>query len=492
MSDQKRTFLAIILSAIVIFAWQFYFAPKQLASDSSETIVTSAPVVSEKFSNNATIGALPTTTVSTEDNKVAPLETFTISNKDTSYEFASDFSIRRTESGEDLKQTFSTIINETAPLISISILEEAVLRPLSFFVTRLSESSYQLNDNIRGVRVSLELDTKGRLNYTIESQTPYKYQVALNASAATVGQNFSTYLYYGNDIERMIIGKDDKASEESVKWLGIDHDYHLLSMVFNEKIPTKIDIGTTGYATFKIVEPQQKFSGFFIFKKKDYDELKLLENQLHLAVDFGIFGVVAVPILKGLKLFYKFFPNFGIAIILMTLLIRALTFPLQYKSYQSMKKMQLVQPELNKLKEKYKDDSQALQRETMAAFKRAGANPMGGCLPLLLQFPIFIAFYKVLSAAVELVDAPFYGWIHDLSAKDPYYIYPIAMTLSMVAQQKFMPQTTTDEMQKKIMLFMPLFFGFIMKDLPSGLVIYMFVSTILGITQQYFQNKYAK
>ena len=146
---------------------------------------------------------------------------------------------------------------------------------------------------------------------------------------------------------------------------------------------------------------------------------------------------------------------------------------------------------MNKLKEKYKDDAQAIQRETMALFKRAGANPMGGCLPILAQFPVLIAFYKVLSAAVELVNAPFYGWIHDLSVKDPYYIYPIAMTLSMVIQQKFTPQSTTDETQKKIMMFMPFFVGFIMKDLAAGLVIYMFVSTLLGMIQQYWQMKMA-
>jgi YidC/Oxa1 family membrane protein insertase len=149
-----------------------------------------------------------------------------------------------------------------------------------------------------------------------------------------------------------------------------------------------------------------------------------------------------------------------------------------------MKKMQVVQPELQKLKEKYKDDPQRMQRETMELFKREGANPLGGCFPLLLQMPIFFAFYKVLYAAVELVGAPFFGWITDLSVKDPYYVLPVLMALSMFAQQKLTPSASADPTQQKVMMFMPLIFGVIMKDLPAGLNLYIFVSTIFGVLQQ--------
>jgi YidC/Oxa1 family membrane protein insertase len=151
-----------------------------------------------------------------------------------------------------------------------------------------------------------------------------------------------------------------------------------------------------------------------------------------------------------------------------------------------MKKLQLVQPELTKLREKFKDDPQRMQKESMELFKRSGANPLGGCLPLLLQMPVFFAFYKVLNHAVELVGAPFIFWITDLSNKDPYYVLPVLMTGAMFLQQKLTPNTITDPVQQKMMLFMPLLFGFIMKDLPSGLSLYIFVSTLLGILQQVF------
>ena len=145
--------------------------------------------------------------------------------------------------------------------------------------------------------------------------------------------------------------------------------------------------------------------------------------------------MIAVPILRGLQFFYSIFPNYGISIILLTIIIRMLTFPLQYKSFKSMKKMQEIQPDLTKLREKYKDNPQKMQQETMALFKRAGANPLGGCLPMLLQMPVFFAFYRVLYSSVELVDAPFYFWIYDLSEKDPYYVLPILMGLAMVLNQ---------------------------------------------------------
>jgi YidC/Oxa1 family membrane protein insertase len=156
-----------------------------------------------------------------------------------------------------------------------------------------------------------------------------------------------------------------------------------------------------------------------------------------------------------------------------------------------MNKMKKIQPEMNKLKEKFKDDPQRMQKETMELFKREGANPMSGCLPLIAQLPIFFAFYRVLNSSVEMVNTPFYFWITDLSSKDHYYVLPVLLMIIMFVQQKYLtPATSVDPTQQKIMLFMPLIFGFIMKDLASGLVLYIFVSTIFGVAQQLVVNKY--
>jgi YidC/Oxa1 family membrane protein insertase len=284
------------------------------------------------------------------------------------------------------------------------------------------------------------------------------------------------------------VGKEN-SHDGLFKWFGVDFNYHLIAVVFNDKQPSVLSTTEQGLLTLTMSNSLNNLEYYIIFSKKNYDTLDSLGDNLKQSVDFGVFSILAVPILRGLQFIYKYIPNYGLGIIILTLLIRLLTFPLQYKSFKSMKKMQQVQPELTKLKEKFKDDPQRMQKETMELFKRAGANPLGGCLPLLLQLPFFFAIYKVLYSSVELVGAPFFGWIHDLSNKDPYYVFPVLMAISMFLQQKITPTTTTDATQQKVMMFMPLIFGLIMKDLPSGLVLYIFVSTIFGIAQQFFVYK---
>ena len=284
---------------------------------------------------------------------------------------------------------------------------------------------------------------------------------------------------------------DEENKELPVSWFGIDFNYHLLAISLPKKESYRYIVNNSEFKLFK-TNVSNEYSFDLVFTKKNYDFLIGLGNNLDKSIDFGIFGILAVPILRGLQFAYDYIPNYGVGIILLTLLIRLLTFPLQYKSFVGMKKMQTIQPELMKLREKFKDDPQRMQKETMDLFKRSGANPLGGCLPLLLQMPVFFAFYKVLYAAVELVDAPFALWIHDLSAKDPYFVLPVAMTIMMFLQQKLSPSGTMDPTQQKVMLFMPIVFGFIMKDLPSGLVLYILVSTLFGIIQQLYVYKTAK
>ncbi|MBM4304760.1 MAG: membrane protein insertase YidC, partial [Deltaproteobacteria bacterium] len=159
-------------------------------------------------------------------------------------------------------------------------------------------------------------------------------------------------------------------------------------------------------------------------------------------------------------------------------------YPLTQKSMKSMKAMQKLQPKIAELKEKYKDDQKKLNEEQMALFKTHKVNPAGGCFPMLIQLPVFIALYAVLGNSIELFHAPFFGWIHDLSTKDPFYIYPVLMGIAMFLQQKMTPSAGMDPTQQKMMYFMPVIFTFMMINLPSGLTLYIFVSTILGVVQQ--------
>lgn len=227
-------------------------------------------------------------------------------------------------------------------------------------------------------------------------------------------------------------------------------------------------------------------------------ETKILDAYgLGDALQFGWFGVIARFFLEALLWINQATHNYGFAIIVLTILIKIVLYPLTHKQNVSMKKMQRVQPKMEAIKAKYKkartdaEQRQKMNMEVMQLYQKEGINPMAGCLPLLIQFPILLGFYNLLSRAIELRGAPFMLWINDLSEKDPTYVLPILMTATMFLQTYLMP-ATGDPAQRKIFLIMPLVFGFLFKDFPSGLVLYWFVQNVLTIIQQLIMNKWWK
>jgi YidC/Oxa1 family membrane protein insertase len=227
-------------------------------------------------------------------------------------------------------------------------------------------------------------------------------------------------------------------------------------------------------------------------------ETKLLDRYgLASTLQFGTFGIIARFLLDVLTWLNQATKNYGWAIIVLTILIKVVLYPLQHKSIVSMKKMQKLQPKMDAIKARYKkartdaDQRNKMNQEMMKLYQVEGINPMSGCIPILLQLPILWGFYGLLSKAIELRGAPFMLWIHDLSDKDPYYVTPILMMITMFIQTWITP-TTGDPSQRKMFLVMPLVFGFIFKDMPSGLVLYWLVQNILTIVQQWIMNKWWK
>src|SRR5215467_5073331 len=217
---------------------------------------------------------------------------------------------------------------------------------------------------------------------------------------------------------------------------------------------------------------------------QDQDHLKLVAPGLQLVVDYGWLTVIAAPLFWVLKLFHGWLANWGLAIILLTVVIKLIFFPLSAASYRSMAKMKLVTPRMMKLREQYGDDKVKMNQAMMELYKTEKINPLGGCLPIVVQIPVFIALYWVLFESVELRHAPFYLWIKDLSAPDPWYVLPTLMMISMIIQTKMNP-TPPDPVQAKVMMIMPLVFGVMFYFFPSGLVLYWFVNNILSILQQW-------
>ncbi|NVD05836.1 membrane protein insertase YidC [Vibrio sp. JPW-9-11-11] len=214
------------------------------------------------------------------------------------------------------------------------------------------------------------------------------------------------------------------------------------------------------------------------------DQMEAVAPNLDLVVDYGWLWFIAKPLHTLLSFIQSFVSNWGVAIICLTFIVRGAMYPLTKAQYTSMAKMRMLQPKLQAMRERIGDDRQRMSQEMMELYKKEKVNPLGGCLPLILQMPIFIALYWALMESVELRHSPFFGWIHDLSAQDPYYILPLLMGASMFLIQKMSPTTVTDPMQQKIMTFMPVMFTFFFLFFPSGLVLYWLVSNIVTLIQQ--------
>lgn len=300
------------------------------------------------------------------------------------------------------------------------------------------------------------------------------------------------------DHEEWDMGDVDELQEDlgEGQWLGFSSRY-FLSALIDSGSTTKpqfqarpVDGGeVSGSLIYKAGSPDFQLSQRLYYGPKDTAILKDVGPGLQAAVDFGWFTIFAMPMLEALKWFYKYVHNYGVAIILLTLLVKLLTYPLTLKSMKSMKEMQRIQPQIARLREKYKDDKEKLNREMLQLMKTNGYNPASGCLPIFIQMPIFIALYNVLYGAIDLYGQPFFGWIHNLSEKDPFYVTPILLSLMMFVQQKLTPNTATDPAQQRMMMMMPLIFGVMMLWLPSGLTLYMLVNSVASIAQQMWLNR---
>jgi len=322
--------------------------------------------------------------------------------------------------------------------------------------------------------------------------------------------------------------KKQSFTKNKVDWLGITDKYWLAAFIpdssyhYSSNFIYGIKSGMDKYqadliSTAQIIEPGGSFElthKLFAGAKK-VDLLDKYENQYNIklfdrAIDFGWFYILTKPIFNAMNFFYLYVGNFGISIMIVTIIIKLAMFTLANKSYRSMKKMKNLQPQMECLKELYADDKARLNQEIMNLYKKEKVNPVSGCLPLLIQIPVFFSIYKVLYVTIEMRHAPFFGWIHDLSAPDPTTIFnlfgllpfappaflmigawPIIMAITMYLQQKMSPQPA-DPVQAMVMKFMPLMFLFMFSSFPAGLLIYWSWNNILSIVQQFYINKLDK
>jgi YidC/Oxa1 family membrane protein insertase len=302
------------------------------------------------------------------------------------------------------------------------------------------------------------------------------------------------FVIHGTTDDRIVVNPEQAVEDsfQQVKLASLGGSYFMSSLVDNsEVLPSflgKVDLaekqiyGHLDHQSLSAGVPL-KLSMIGYVGPKQLDLMDAVDPRLRESVDFGWFSIIGFFLLKLLNVLYSFIPNYGVAIVILTIIVRMLVLPFNISSYRSMKKMQTINPLLKSVREKYKNEPQTLNAETMRIMKENKVNPLGGCLPMIIQLPIFISLYRVFGQSIELYHAPFVLWIKDLSVKDPYYVLPVLMGLTMFIQQKVTP-TTMDPAQAKVMAFLPLVFSFFMLSLPSSLTLYIFVSTLFGVAQQ--------
>ncbi len=394
---------------------------------------------------------------------------------------------------------------------SLYLVEESVDRRVKTLTyTYRSERGEEIRKMFR-LGPAYQFDFDVRLTGT---SVPYRIVIGPGVRTSDPASQDTQFLTTGNGVIQVDDSLDvfprEKAAplevfQERLAFIGIEDNYFLTavkpavggnSLFRSVLVPTgpNIEEGRKEiYAGVNSVDGRVAGNAFFGPKQADVLEGYGLEETLK----FGWFGLIGRFLLTALIWFYSYIGNYGWAIVALTVVIKILLYPLQHKAIVSMKKMQKVQPKVNALKDKYKkaktdaEQRQKMNMEMMKLYQQEGINPMSGCLPILLQLPILWAFYGLLSNAIELRGAEFILWIRDLSAPDPYYITPILMTVTMFIQQ-WMTPTTLDPVQKKIFMVLPLVFGFIFKDFPSGLVLYWLVQNVLTIIQQGIMNRYWK
>ncbi|MGD8882395.1 MAG: membrane protein insertase YidC [Desulfobacterales bacterium] len=551
--DQARLLLAIVLCLVVFLAWHFIFSPqevqRQTAKKAEAPAETKAQPVQEKekpyTEKTEKIAPAPETTVPVAAPEIArtitvdtPLYEAKISeNGAIFYSFLLKNYRERVAKEAPLKQILTGDVTLGVGQLgftgkSIAGLDKAI------FVADLTSDQVKVTDNAREIKF-LWRSEDGILIEKIYKFIPDAYVVELavtvkNGSGRAVQDKLFValnskapgdkrlYAFEGpsalinDELKEIKIKKlkDQDTFDGKIKWVTLQSRYFMSGLIPDqiEEASLHLALKSEKFVAARYRQPekaiqpgtQHTYNYRLFMGPKRIEELKNVGNDLHKVVDFGWFDFIAKPCLWLMNLFYSVIPNYGVAIIILTLLVKVLLWPLGAKSYKSMSEMKKIQPLMKEIREKYKHDKKKMNEEVMGLYRTYKINPLGGCLPMVVQLPVFFALYRMLYEAIELRHAHFFLWIDDLSAPDrlfhfgfsipfmePPYGIPVltlVMGATMLLQQKMSPPMG-DATQAKMMMFMPVVFTVIFINFSSGLVLYWLVNNVLSIAQQYYTQK---
>jgi len=513
MSANQRLIVAVVLSVIFFVGYTAVFPPVQ--PEASTEISTNVETAHETKTVTNAVDAQAGHVISQKDKEANIAATNTIL-KVTNKNFVLKMdTLGRIASKELLEDKFRDANDKHAQIIPSSGAKPLYLR---FLDEDLNKEASSTPYTASVPEINLENDSKHvtltqKLSQLVVTKDITFYADGHYDITVSLSKDKRYFIYVGkrpqvNEKEQMMTAKgalvytDDKQLtiiedgdvEGRKTFTGVElvasFDQYTTSMIYGFSKDTNVmidrDNDNNPVAYFDALQTM-KFHGFI--GAKEYNVLHNIKPILTHVIEYGWFTFASQPMFLVLSWLHGIFGNWGWSIIGLTALIRMVLYPLTYKGMMSMQKMKALAPKLKELKEKYKKDPQRLNAATMDMYKKNGANPLGGCLPMLLQIPVFYAIYRLLLNSVELQGAPWMLWVNDLSRMDPYYVLPLLMGASMFLQQRLTPTNFTDPMQEKVMKYLPVIFTFFFVTFPSGLVLYWFINNLFSIAQQFIVNQ---
>jgi len=510
MSPNQRLMVAVVLSIVFFSAYTAIFPPEPMAPQESNTTKNELHVKSQK--NTPSVEKLTGHDIPASEKIASQDSTILTTLKSGEFILKLD-TLGRIASKELLDERFrdsddlhaQVIPNKGAKPLFIRFADEALNQEAAKtpYTASIKEATVSdkpvevtLTQKLSNLTVTKKLTfyKDGHYDASIKLSKDVRYFVYVGHRPEVSKKLMAAagvLVYTGDNVAHIIQDGDAEARETfSDVLVASTFDQYTASMFYNLKKDTTVIVDgdssqnpvlyfdAIGSATFK---------GYI--GPKEYKTLKAIDPVLTNAIEFGWFTFAAKPLFAVLLWLHDHIGNWGWAIIALTALVRLILYPLTYKGMISMQKMKQIAPKIKELQKKYKGDPQRLNAATMELYKKHGANPLGGCLPMLLQIPVFFAMYRVFLNAVELQGAPWILWVHDLSRMDHTFVLPILMGASMFLQQRMTPANFTDPMQEKVMKFLPVIFTFFFVTFPSGLVLYWFINNLFSILQQYIVNK---
>lgn len=515
MSQQQRMILALVLSFIFFIGYDFLMPKPQKVSveqNHTSSISTTAQSTAAPIANTSTaapqqqshtpqvappvVGKQSTTiaTVSGKDFKLTIDELGRISRYDVLIE-------RFKEEG-----SYPNLISDQSDLKPLEIrFKDPKLNSEAFSKAYSTDASdVRLDGSSKTVTLTQKLSTTevtkkitfnpgGTYNITVSLSAPYDYFISPGTRPDVAADMYTfkgTFVQKADGTTDTIKDGDGEGNEVfmGASILASSDKYYTTALYsfedrFNIFMSKDAEDNPLGF-----IKGTKNLTVNGYIGPKEYDKLNAIDPQMTNIIEYGFFTFLAKPVFLFLKYIHSILGNWGWSIVAITLIIRLILYPLTYKGMVSMNRLKELSPKIKEIQKQYKGEPQKMNAKMMALYKKHNANPMGGCLPMIMQIPVFFAIYRVLLNSIELKHAEWIGWYHDLSVMDPYYVLPVLMGASMFWQQRITPTNFTDPMQEKIMKFLPLIFTFFFVTFPAGLTLYWFTNNLFSVAQQYYVN----